>query len=371
MSGEPELRRVHETAALLRERELDALLVSAPANVRYLTGYTGTNGLALVLAEGERHTFYTDFRYETQAAEEIAASFAREIAPVDLLGAVGETLGTATAAAGVARRLGFDEDHLTVAQHSRLAKSLGENVALVASGGLVERLREVKDEVELARIAAAAELADEALREVLEGGLSGRTERMLANELELAMRKLGAEGSSFPTIVAAGTHGALPHAQPRDVEIRRGELVTIDWGALHDGYCSDCTRTFAAGDASEQGREVYAIVLDAQEQGLAAVRAGRSGKEVDAVAREVIDRAGHAEHFGHGLGHGVGIEVHEGPRLSRFRADSPLRAGNVVTIEPGVYLPGALGVRIEDLVVVTDAGSQVLTALPKELSVVS
>ncbi len=365
------LERVEETAALLRERGLDALLVSAPANVRYLTGYTGSNGIALVFAEGERHTFYTDFRYATQAEEEVIDRFARDIAPVDLLGALGETLGAATAAAGVARQLGFDEHHLTVAQHTRLAELLGDRVALVPSGGLVEQLREVKDDEELARIAAAAELADEALREVLETGLGGRTEREVANELELAMRRLGAETSSFPTIVAAGPHGALPHAQPREVVIPSGVLVTIDWGAFHDGYCSDCTRTFAVGEIGEREREVYAVVLDAQEQGLAAVQAGRTGQEVDAIARAVIERAGYGEHFGHGLGHGVGIEVHEGPRLSRFRADAPLRAGNVVTIEPGVYLAGELGVRIEDLIVVTDERSRVLSTLPKELVAVT
>lgn len=183
-----------------------------------------------------------------------------------------------------------------------------------------------------------------------------------------------AQAPSFPSIVASGDHAALPHAQPRDRPIARDVLVTIDWGALHEGYCSDCTRTYATGEGiSAQAREIYALVLSAEEQGVAAVIAGRNGREVDAVAREVIEQAGQGENFGHGLGHGVGMEVHEGPRLSRTAGDEPLEAGNVVTVEPGVYLPGLLGVRIEDLVVVGEGeGSQeVLTSLSKELAVVS
>jgi Xaa-Pro aminopeptidase len=237
---------------------------------------------------------------------------------------------------------------------------------------MVERLREVKDAGELARIRAAAELADEALTGVLEDGLAGRTEREVAIELELGMRRLGADSPSFPSIVAAGAHGALPHASPREVEIAGDVLVTIDWGALHEGYCSDCTRTYATGEhISSEAREVYELVLSAQQQGLAAVRPGLSGREVDAVARGVIEQAGHGKHFGHGLGHGVGLEVHEGPRLSRTASDEPLLPGNVVTIEPGVYLPGRLGVRIEDLAFVTEGAHDVLTSLSKALTVIS
>jgi Xaa-Pro aminopeptidase len=172
--------------------------------------------------------------------------------------------------------------------------------------------------------------------------------------------------------VAAGAKGALPHAEPRDTEIPRDVLVTIDWGALHEGYCSDCTRTYATGERlPELARETYETVLRAQECGLAAVRAGPTGREVDAVAREVIEQAGQGAHFGHGLGHGVGMEIHEGPRMSQTAGDEPLRAGHVVTVEPGVYIPGRLGVRIEDLVVVRPEGQEVLTSLPKELTVVS
>jgi Xaa-Pro aminopeptidase len=197
----------------------------------------------------------------------------------------------------------------------------------------------------------------------------GRTERDVALDLEVTMRKAGAEGASFPPIVASGTHSALPHAVPRDVEIPVGTLVTIDWGAQLDGYASDCTRTYATGALDPRDREIYELVLAAQVQSLAAVTAGAAGRAVDAVAREIITAAGHGEHFGHGLGHGVGAEVHEGPRLSQ-RSDSTLAVGQVVTVEPGVYVPGAVGVRIEDLAVVTDGEPEVLTGLPKELQVI-
>jgi Xaa-Pro aminopeptidase len=238
--------------------------------------------------------------------------------------------------------------------------------------GAVERLRAIKEPDEIERIRAACALADEALGEVLEGGLAGRSEREVAIELALRMRRLGAEAASFEPIVAAGAHGALPHAEPTGEAIPPNVLVTIDWGALHEGYCSDCTRTFATGEAiSDEAREIYALVLRSQELGLQALEAGPTGREVDAIAREVIEQAGHGEHFGHGLGHGVGMDIHEAPRLSRTGGEQRLQAGNVVTVEPGVYLPGSLGVRIEDLAVVEEGGSTVLTGVPKSLTVVS
>jgi Xaa-Pro aminopeptidase len=362
--------RAERLAAELREHEVDVLLVAMSVNVRYLTGFTGTNGLALIYTgKAAAHRFLTDFRYATQSAAQVPDSFEREIVAGDMLEGVVEVLTPSREQGG---RLGFDDANVTVKQHARLLELLGEEWELVPCAGAVERLRAVKDAGEIDRIRAATRLADEALRETLEAGLVGRSERDVAIELELRMRRLGAEGPSFPSIVAAGAHGALPHAAPRAREIRKDVLVTIDWGALHEGYCSDCTRTYATGERiSARAREVYTLVLAAQEQALAAVRAGPNGKEVDAVARDLIEQAGEGEHFGHGLGHGVGIEVHEGPRLSRLASEDPLEVGNVVTVEPGVYLPGRLGVRIEDLVVVTEDGQEVLTRLSKELTVVS
>jgi Xaa-Pro aminopeptidase len=365
--------RVGRLASALAGRELDALIVDSLVDVGYLTGFTGSHAMVLVVADQARaelgrHRFFSDFRYETQSAEQVLEVFEREIVSGDLLDAVAHALD------GRSGRLGFNDASVSVKAHQHLSELLGEPWELVPSGGAVQRLRAVKDAGEVARIRAAAELADEALRLVLEDGLVGRSEREVAIGLELRMRRLGAQAPSFPSIVASGDHAALPHAEPRDQPIARDVLVTIDWGALHEGYCSDCTRTYATGEGiSTQAREVYELVLSAEEQGLAAVAAGRNGREVDAVAREVIEQAGHGEHFGHGLGHGVGMEVHEGPRLSRTAGDEPLQAGNVVTVEPGVYLPGVLGVRIEDLVVVgADEGSQeVLTSLPKALTVVS
>ena len=385
-----ELDRVARLAQELREREIDRLLVNEPVNLRYLTGFTGSNGLALIAASPERRQlFFTDFRYATQSAEQVPEGFARwpiddpavcpewgidrrSVAPADLLAAVEPVLVDELELAGPhrQRRLGFDDSSLTVSQHTRLSELLPRGWDLRPCAGIVEELREVKDTQEVARIRAAAQLADEALTEVLEAGVVGRTERDVAIELELRMRKLGARAPSFPSIVACGEHGALPHAEPRDVQIPRGVLLTIDWGATLDGYCSDCTRTYATGPLAEEAVEAYELVLRAQKAALDTVRAGMGGREVDGAARAIIDEAGRAENFGHGVGHGVGMEIHEAPRLSRTAPDRPLRAGNVVTVEPGVYLPGRLGVRIEDLVLVTDTGHERLTRLPKELTTV-
>jgi len=364
------LERVERVAGELRAQDLDMLLVSAPLSLRYLLGFTGTHGVALVAAEGASagasHRFLTDFRYETQAGEQIPGEFEREIVTGSLLEAAAGSLRPASG------RLGFEEASLTVADHARLRGKLASAWELLPCGAIIERLRMVKDAGEIERMRSAAHLADDALLGVLEGGLADRTEREVAFELELRMRRLGAEAVSFPPIVAAGAHAALPHAEPRAVEIPADVLVTIDWGAVHEGYCSDCTRTYATGEGiSREARDIYALVQTAQAEGLAAVRAGPTGREVDAVARAVIERAGQGEHFGHGLGHGVGLEVHEAPRLSRTAGDQQLLAGSVVTVEPGVYLPDRLGVRIEDLAVVTADGPELLTGLPKALTVIS
>jgi Xaa-Pro aminopeptidase len=354
--------RADRLAAALPARELDALLVTNLVNVRYLTGYTGSNGLAVIGADDLRR-FVTDFRYEAQAQEQVHG-FERVIGETDLLDQILPGLPDGDV------RLGFEDQTVSVRTHERLRELLPERVELIAAGGAVEELRLVKDAHEIERLRAAALLADGALQRVLEDGLAGRSERDVALALEHEMQRLGAQSASFPTIVAHAGHGALPHASPRDVPIAAGSLVVIDWGAELDGYCSDCTRTYAAGEVDEQAREVYALVLQAQLAGLAAVGPGVAARDADAAARDLIDAAGHGEHFGHSLGHGVGIEIHEAPRLSRT-STATLAPGNVVTVEPGIYLPGVLGVRIEDLVVVTDDGHDVLSTLSKDLTVVA
>jgi Xaa-Pro aminopeptidase len=343
-------------AGLVAERELDRFLVTDLVNVRYLTGFGGTNA-ACVCGEDDRFLL-TDFRYTERAEAEVEGW---EVVTVkdDWLGGIGERL---------AGKTGFEDHRMAVRTLARLEEKLPDGVELEGAGGMVEKLRRVKDARELEAIAAAAELADEIWGWSLERGLAGRSELDVACAAEARMRELGAE-PSFPTIVAAGPNGALPHAEPGEREIGRGELVVFDMGAKLDGYCSDGTRTFATGEPGERAREVYEVVREAQAPALEAVRAGARAEEVDGVARKIIEAAGHGERFGHGLGHGVGLEVHEEPRVSQ-RSEDVLGAGEVVTVEPGVYLPGELGVRIEDLVAVTEDGYRNLSGLPKDLQLV-
>ena len=348
------MSRTDRLVELLEARNLDSLLVSDLLNVRYLTGFTGSNG-ACVVTRDER-LFYTDFRYVEQARAQVR-EYERVEAGRDMLGDL---------AGRLRGRTGFDDDHLSVSAHAALAKKVTADVELVPAAGLVEQLRALKDSDEMAAMRAAAELSTAAYESLRERGLAGRTEREVALQLVRFMEDSGAEAASFPPIVAAADHGASPHAVPRDLEIPRDTLVVIDMGAMVDGYCSDCTRTLATGSPADGALEIYELVLRAQTEALGATRAGAACKEVDAVARDIIDGAGHAEHFGHGLGHGVGLQVHEAPRLGKT-AEGALEAGNAVTVEPGVYVPGDVGVRIEDLVIVTDGEPDVLTGFPKEL----
>jgi Xaa-Pro aminopeptidase len=340
----------------LAERELDRMLVTNLVNVRYLTGFTGTNGVC-ICGNGLR-LFLTDFRYTERAETEVEGWETVTVAN-DWLGGVAERLQG---------RVGFEDDHVAVRLLEKLKEKLSEGVEMVAAGGRVEELRRVKDAGELAAIEEAAKLADEVWAWSTERGFAGRREREVARAAEARIRELGGD-PSFPAIVAAGPNGALPHAEPGEREIGRGELVVFDMGAQVDGYCSDGTRTFATGEPGEEARAVYEVVRQAQQAGLDAIAAGVKGEDVDSAARRVIDDAGYGEHFGHALGHGVGLEVHEGPRLAQ-RSEDVLAPGEVVTVEPGVYLPGNLGVRIEDLVVVTEDGLRNLSGLPKELQLV-
>jgi Xaa-Pro aminopeptidase len=355
--------RAEKLAALVAGRGHDALLVTDLVNVRYLTGFTGTSGIAIV---GPRaRIFLTDFRYVERAAEEVP-DYDRRRGQADMLASAADLIGEL----GAGLRIGFDDVHVSVRAHGKLSEHLGDRAALEPAGGLVEELRAVKDEDEIEAIARATKFADQAYEWVIsEHGLAGHRERAVALAMERHVQDLGADGVSFPPIVAAGAHGALPHAEPRDVEIPRDTLVVVDFGAMLDGYCSDCTRTFATGDVGDEARESYELVRSAQAEALAAIAPGANVREVDGVARSRIDAAGKGDLFGHGLGHGVGLEVHEAPRLAPS-GEGELVVGNVVTVEPGVYVPGSHGVRIEDLVVVAPDGPRVLTSVPKGLTVV-
>src|SRR5215212_8297027 len=286
---------------VLAEAELDRYLVTDLTNVRYLTGFTGTNG-ACICGPGVR-LFLSDFRYTERAAAEVEGWEALTIGN-DWLTGIAERLQG---------RVGFEDDQVSVRLVGKLEQKLGEGTEMVAAGGRVADLRRVKDEAELAAIAEASELADAAWAWTLEQGLAGRRERDVARATEARIRELGGD-PSFPAIVAAGPNGALPHAEPGEREIGRGEMVVFDMGAKLDGYCSDGTRTFATGEPGEEARAVYEVVRRAQAAALEAIRAGVEGEDVDTAARRLIDDAGHGERFGHALGHGVGLEVHEGPR---------------------------------------------------------
>jgi Xaa-Pro aminopeptidase len=345
--------------AVLAEQGLSGFLVTKPSNVRYLTGYTGSNG-AVCLGIDAR--FLTDFRYATSVAH-LADDWKVEIVEQSLLGDVNGRFSEMFAP----ERIGFEATALSYADWRTLDESArAAGAELVPCDHLVEDLRAVKDADEADLIRRGAQLCDAIYAWLAEDGLAGREEREVAWAIEQKARELGAEGVSFPSIVASGPNGALPHAEPGPVEIERSTLVVLDLGTLVGGYCSDCTRTFATGPSDPQMMDVYETVLAAQEAALALVRPGQDCREVHETARRVISEAGYGEYFNHGTGHGVGIEMHEEPRF-RNGFGGQLEAGNVVTVEPGVYLPGRFGVRIEDLVLVTDAGCEVLTQFPKSL----
>jgi Xaa-Pro aminopeptidase len=356
--------RAERLAEEIAGRDLDMAIVGdlvrpgdslrdSMADIAWLTGFGGTSGTAVV-GSGIR-SFVTDFRYTTTAAEVLPDSFRIVDATADIIKAVAEMLEG---------RVGIDPATTSVATHAKLLEAIGEGVEIVSAENLLTDLRRVKDEAEIEAIAAAAALTDEVYAWIEERGMAGRTEREIALGAEQRMRELGAEDPSFPSIVAAGENGAMPHAVPGDRVIAAGEYVVVDMGAIVDGYCSDCTRTMVDGDPDPVQRGVYELVLEAQTKALDAIRAGVDGRTIDAIARDVISEGGYGDRFGHGLGHGVGIEVHEPPRLSK-RSEDTLLAGDVVTVEPGIYLPGEFGIRIEDLVVVTDDGCRNLSTRPK------
>jgi Xaa-Pro aminopeptidase len=367
MSGDSRSDRLAE---LVAEEGLDQILVGdlvhpsetgreAGANLRWLAGFTGSSGL-VVLGADER-LFFTDFRYTERAEREVAPEFERVKVERGLL---------SDAAKRLHGRVGYDDAETSVRNLAKLTELAPEGVELVAKAGLVERLRRHKDTWELEAIAKAARITDQVYEWIFERGVVGRTERQIMLDAHQRLRELGAEDPSFPAIVGAGENSALPHHESSDREVRAGEFLLIDMGAIVNGYCSDCTRTVATGDIDDEARKVYEVVRSAQAKALDAISAGISGPEADAVARDAIIADGYGDEFGHGLGHGVGIEVHEAPRLSK-RSEETLEVGDVVTVEPGVYLPGRLGVRIEDLVMVTDNGCRNMSGVAKDLRLVA
>jgi Xaa-Pro aminopeptidase len=327
-------------------------VLGGQANVRSLTRLASSNSAVLVEPDGSA-TLYADFRYARRAREVGEVEFVETAR--GLLSAIGELLA--------GRRIGFEQDHLPFAGYRALADA---GVELVPTSGVVESLRAVKDDAEIEIMRRAGALSDEIFEALTRERFSGRTERDLAWWVERSFREAGAEGVSFGTVVAAGETGTSPHAVPGDIPIEEGVLVTVDAGCILDGYCSDCTRTFAVGDVPDRLAWIHSLCLEAQLAGLDAVAPGVSGKDADAAAREIIDVASLGWAFGHGLGHGVGLQIHEGPVL-RPESTDVLEAGNVVSVEPGIYLPGEGGVRIEDLVLVTADGAERLTRFTKEL----
>ena len=339
------------------------MLVTDLVNVRYLSGFTGSNAALLILAEHETPVLATDGRYRTQAAQQSPD------AEIVIERACGPHLA-ARAAAWNVQRLGFESHVVTVDGHAILQKAAGETT-LVRAAGTVEALREVKDAGEIALLRLACEAADAALTDLVErGGLcAGRTEKEVGRELESLMLDHGADGVSFETIVATGPNSAIPHHRPTDAVLAAGDFVKIDFGALVCGYHSDMTRTFVLSPAAQWQLDIYDLVAAAQRAGREALEPGASLKDVDAASRQVIADAGYADNFGHGLGHGVGLQIHEAPGISASAAGT-LLAGSAVTVEPGVYLPDQGGVRIEDTLVVCDRAPDLLTRFPKELAIV-
>jgi Xaa-Pro aminopeptidase len=336
--------------------QLDApLLVTNLVNVFYLTGFDSSNA-ALLVEPGDGATLYTDFRY---------AESARSVPDVEVQ--MTRRAMMADVGARLKGRVQFEADVLPYLEWERLRSGAAE---LIPTSGLVDGIRAIKDDEEIAKLAKAARIADRGFEALTAETFVGRSEREIAWRLRELLHAHGADELSFETIVASGENGALPHAHPTDRIVERGTLVTVDWGVRVDGYCSDCTRTVSTGGLPDKLREAYEVCLAAQKRACANIKAGLTGVEADALAREPITAAGFGENFGHGLGHGVGLAVHEAPRLSTESTDT-LEVGHIVTIEPGIYLEGLGGVRIEDLAVVREDGVDLLTSFPKELIEVS
>ena len=352
-------------AAALEAEDLDAVLLTGEANRFYASGFFTPGGDATALVTRKDAVFFTDARYTEAAARHLDGAELREVGPGKGLM---DQLREALFLKGV-RRLGFEDAAMTVQSFRRLEKALSQGKAppqLVSASEALLKLRQTKDEAELQAMEAAQGIAERALEDIVKEIRPGVTEKEIAARLQYLMLHYGASDMSFDPIVVSGPNGSLPHGVPSEKEIQAGEFVTMDFGCVYGGYCSDMTRTVAVGSVTEEMERVYRTVLAAQEAGIAAARAGVPGKAVDAAARAVIEEAGYGEYFTHSFGHGVGVEIHEAPNAASSN-DKPLPAGAVISAEPGIYIPGKLGVRIEDVILITPEGRRNLTKAPKEL----
>lgn len=336
--------------------DVDGFLITSIYNRRYMTNFTGTAGVVLISLKEAK--FITDFRYVEQASKQ-----AKGYEIIQHKGTLIEEIGKQVRDMNI-EKLGFEQEYVTFASYKQYEKAV--NAQLIPVSGIIENLRLIKTPSEIKILKEAADIADRAFTHILDFIRPGITELDVSNELEFFMRKEGASSSSFDTIVASGTRSALPHGVATDKMIETGDLVTLDYGAYYKGYVSDITRTVAVGKPSEELEKIYDIVLEAQLSGMAGIKSGMTGKQADALTRNVIVEKGYGEYFGHSTGHGIGLEVHEGPALS-IRSDLILQPGMAVTVEPGIYLPGVGGVRIEDDTIITIDGNEALTHSKKEL----
>ena len=350
------INRVNNLRKQMKLEGLSSFLITSPYNLKYLTGFTGTTGLALIGLD--EAFFITDFRYTEQAEKEcVGFEIVKNVGPIL------EVVADLVAEKDI-ENLGFEESFVSFKQYVELEELF--EVDLVPISGMVEELREVKDEEEIAIVEQACAIADKAFSHILTYIKPGMTEIQVANELDFYMRSLGASGVSFEVIVASGLRSAMPHGVASDKIIEQGDLITIDFGCYYKGYVSDMTRTISLGEPSEKLREIYTIVKEAQQKVLDVAKPGMTGVELDAVARDYIASKGYGEAFGHSTGHGIGLEIHEGPNVSKM-AEKAFVPGNIITNEPGIYLPGIGGVRIEDDMLVTENGIKRLTHSEKEL----
>ncbi|HAD82670.1 MAG: hypothetical protein A2509_11465 [Candidatus Edwardsbacteria bacterium RIFOXYD12_FULL_50_11] len=349
--------RIDSIKKALRLKKLDAMLFTNLLNIRYLAGYSGSSGMLLVNSQGA--DFLTDFRYKEQSAKEVKNARTTIIA-----GSLLEELIRLPAFVR-SKKVGIEDQNLSYAQFLQLQK-LAPGKKFIAASGMAESLRQVKTSAEIQKIARAAQIADQAFAGIVKFIKPGLTEKAIASQLDHTLKLLGAANPSFDSIVGSGPNGALPHAQPSDRKVRKGDFIVLDFGAIYRGYHSDMTRTVCLGRPTEKHLKIYDIVTQAQSAGLKAVRAGARGREADAAARKIINDAGYGKYYGHGLGHGVGLEVHEAPGVG-MKAENLLPENSIVTVEPGIYLPGWGGVRIEDLVVVAKGGCRILSRSTKKI----